>query len=198
MNFSNLGAEIAAGADRLKRMMGALAGVDREIDRVQREQGRADAQERFALSHQLRELQAERRAGSALVEEAERQLALRQSDHHAAVEATLGNMHKIGSDVDAAARRFDKALKEAEAALVDLEQAARPLERTVLARDLQHYFGWTVIMAAIREAFEDRLPGSHRGMEARTMELAARLVMRSAGENAARIRVDLKEKELVQ
>lgn len=194
----SLSQQISAGADRLKRMVGALAGLDRDLDRLQRDHARAGPQERFVLGHRLRELQAERSAGNALVEEAERQQAQLAAQHENAISDVLSNMHNAGHDLDGMAKRFDRLGRDAAALVGEIEAAIEPMALTVLPRPAATYVAWPVIMAALRQAFGDRVPASMRGADHQSMEMAMRLLMRGAGENAARVRAARKEKESAQ
>jgi len=191
----NLSESIAAGADRLRRMAGALSGLDRDLENLQRDHARAGPQEKFVLGHRLRELQAERSAGNALVEEAERQQAQLAVQHEKAISDVLSNMHNAGHDLDGMAKRFDRLMRDAAALADEMQRAIEPMALTVLPRPAATYVAWPVIVAAMRQAFGDRVPASQRGADQQSMEFAMRLVIRAAGENAARIRADRKLKE---
>lgn len=128
MSGIEIAEEIRNSRLRLQRMKDAAADLDRRIDRLERAKNHAPKGEQPRLGLEIQSLTSQRTATQELVQEAEAQLTARQEALQGAAEQARRDLGKIGETCADAARRFDTALREALGCLVEIEQAAEPLQ----------------------------------------------------------------------
>lgn len=186
--MSEVVAGLGAAASRHRRMGAAVSGLDARIMAVKRQREGLKGAPLLANDRELRDLEDQRVTAGDLLSEAETQYADKRNAYDAALSAATKNVGRVGQACTSAAQRFDLALRDALAALDDIEREALPLANTVLPNPLAQYLHPRVINAAVAKAFEPRLGKSAAFAVQRSMAESIGEMVSDAREGAAQVR----------
>lgn len=180
---------LTAARTRLNKLRSAVADLDSRIARLEGQQRAADPADKLILAREIRELGDQRLTAGELLAEAEAQCATKEGEHEAAVQAAAKNLGGIASKLDDAARRFDRALSDAAAAIDEIEREAAPLENTLIQNGVRpRYTHARCITAAINRAFETRFGNAVKYVEKTSMSERIGQLVSEARQNAAHLR----------
>lgn len=186
--MSEVVAGLGTAASRHRRMGVAVSGLDARIMAVKRQREGLKGAPLLANDRELRELEDQRATAGELLGEAETQFADKRNAYEAARDVAAKNVGRIGQACTSAAQRFDLALRDALAALDDIEREALPLANTVLPSPLAHYLHPRAINAAVAKAFEPRLGKSVAFAVRRSMAESIGEMVSDARDGAAEVK----------
>jgi chromosome segregation ATPase len=153
---AELSEDIRAARTRLSRMRQAVEELDRRIGDLERRQNAAEPRDRAGIGLEIRTATEQRLSALELLTEAEAQLAEREQRFGEAVNAGRKQLSATAQTCADAAGRFDRAMREAVAALAEIETVADPI-RPFLPSGIGSYTHMRHVSAAFRYAFADRL-----------------------------------------
>jgi chromosome segregation ATPase len=180
---AELNDDIRAARVRLSRMRQALEDLDNRIARLERDQRDADARDKVLLGIEIRGATEQKLSALELLTEAETQLAEREAKFGEAVSTAKRELGKTADLCTDAARRFDRAMGEAVAALGEIEAAADPIN-AFLPRGVAGYTHMRDVSAAFRHAFAERI-GKADLQERRSMSERIEMMIADARSNSA-------------
>lgn len=182
---TDLNDELRAARVRLSRMRQAVEELDRRVEALERRQRDADPRDKAAIGTEIRVATEHRLSAIELLAEAEAQVAEREERFGEAVSTAKKQLGATAQACSEAARRFDQAMREAAAAVVELEGAADPI-RPFLANGIGSYTHMRHITAAFRHAFAERLSSAERMAERQSMSDRIGTMIADARHNSAR------------
>ena len=176
--------DIKTARVRLSRMRAGVEELDRRLTTLERRQRDAEPREKAAVGLEIRTATEQRLSALELLTEAEAQLAEREQRLGDATDRAKKQLTQVTDQCRGAAERFDRAMREAAAAVAEIEEAADPI-RPFLPNGITSFTHMRHVSAAFRHAFAERLSAAERLSERRSMAERIGLMISTARQNSS-------------